>query len=194
MDKRTFLKDLRRELERLPFEERENAISYYEEYLHEAGPEKEAETITGFGSPQAVAAQIRVDYAMQGPSKTPKEGFKTVWIVVLAIVAAPFAMPIAIILAVMMFVGFIVMASVVFALGVTGIALVGGGLFYMAASFPLMVSDFPTFLYLLGAGAALVGVGIFLGYGMYVAMTKLAGGFARLLGRILNKMKERRER
>ena len=191
MDKHAFIKELRRELECIPFEERENAVSYYEEYLHEAGLEREAETIRGFGSPQAVAVQIKADYAIQTPSKTPKEGFKTVWIVILAIFAVPIAMPVTIVLAAVIFALFVALASVVFAIGVTAVALVGGGIFAAVTAMPLLVSDFPTFVFFLGSGAAFVGLGILLGYATYFAAVKLSGAFARLLSRFLNKVKEK---
>jgi len=74
MNRKDFLKDLRRELERLPFEERESAITYYEEYLDEAGPENEAEAIRSFGSPASIAAGLRAEEAMNTPPTTPKEG------------------------------------------------------------------------------------------------------------------------
>ena len=191
MDKKTFLRELRRELERLTFEERENAVSYYEEYLHEAGPEREAETIAGFGSPQAVAAQIKVDYALQMPPKTPREGFKKVWLVILGIFAAPIAIPLAFGFAVTMFALFITMAVLVFSIALMALALVGGGLFSAVVALPLLVSDFPTFLFFLGYGIAMIGLGTLLGYAIYVVTIKITGAFARWLSRSLNKMKEK---
>ena len=192
MDKRTFLRELRRELESLHFEERENAISYYEEYLHEAGPEREAETIQGFGSPRAVAAQIKADHAIQTPTKTPKSGLKTVWLVILAIFAAPIAMPLTIVFVAVIFAVFVTLASVVFAIGVTAIALVGSGLFAVVVAMPLLISDLPTFLFFLGSGAIAVGAGVLVGYATYFIAIKFAAASARLSARFFNKIKEKR--
>lgn len=59
MNKVEFLARLNQILSDLPEEERTEAVSYYEEYLAEAGPEREAELLMEFGSPERVAAEIR---------------------------------------------------------------------------------------------------------------------------------------
>ena len=63
MNRKEFIKKLRRELAKLPAEEREAAIEYYEEYFDEAGPEHEQELIGELGSSKRIAAQIKSDYA-----------------------------------------------------------------------------------------------------------------------------------
>ena len=57
-----FLKELDYLLQDIPEEEKRDAISYYEDYLQEAG-EKQEEAIREFGSPERVAAMIRADLA-----------------------------------------------------------------------------------------------------------------------------------
>jgi len=185
MNRKEFLKDLRRALEHLPFEERENAISYYEEYLDDAGPEEEAAAIRGFGSPASIAVGLRAEQAISVPPKTPKEGTKNVWLVILAIFAAPIALIPAIVVIVLAFALFVVL----FAFGVTAIALVGGGIVSVIAAFGVLITDFSTFLFFLGGGAALVGLGIVFCFLSYRVATKLMGGFARFLGRFLNRKK-----
>lgn len=59
MNKTEFLAELRRRLaERMSGEELADALSYYEEYLADAGPEGEQEAIEALGSADAVAAQV----------------------------------------------------------------------------------------------------------------------------------------
>ncbi|MCI8453676.1 MAG: DUF1700 domain-containing protein [Lachnospiraceae bacterium] len=59
MKKEEFLKQLEYLLQDLPDSEKEEAISYYRDYLEEAGPEQEERAVEEFGSPERVAAIIR---------------------------------------------------------------------------------------------------------------------------------------
>jgi len=195
MNRREFLKELRRELEHLSFEERENAISYYEEYLDDAGPENEAEAIRGFGPPAAVAAGlkteqaiIKAELAISEPPTSPKEGTKKVWLVILAIFSMPLGV-LAIVAAVLIFALFIVIGSLILAFGVTAFALVAAGIVCAVGSFFLMFTHFPTFLFFLGGSAVLVGVGILFWFLTHIIATKLLGGFASLLGGFLKRRK-----
>ena len=59
MDKNTYLKELSRHLShRIPEQEREDTLRWYEEYFQEAGPEREAEVIEELGSPETVAQRV----------------------------------------------------------------------------------------------------------------------------------------
>lgn len=57
-----FLKELEYLLQDIPEEEKRDAISYYQDYLEEAG-EKQEDAVREFGSPERVAAMIRADLA-----------------------------------------------------------------------------------------------------------------------------------
>jgi len=99
MSREEYLRALSRELRRLPKDEYEKAMDYYVEYFEEAGPEKEQEIIKDLGAPKDVAAQIIMDAAMERMNKPPKSmkrGLSTVWMIVLAVCAAPIALPLAI--------------------------------------------------------------------------------------------------
>lgn len=99
MSREEYLRALSRELRRLPKDEYEKAMDYYVEYFEEAGPEREQEIIMDLGSPKDVAAQIIMDAAverMNKPTKSMKRGLSTVWMIVLAVCAAPIALPFAI--------------------------------------------------------------------------------------------------
>ncbi|MBE5971140.1 MAG: hypothetical protein E7246_01270 [Lachnoclostridium sp.] len=54
-----FLRQLEYLLQDIPDADRDDAISYYRDYLDEAGPENEAEVLRGFGSPERIASIIR---------------------------------------------------------------------------------------------------------------------------------------
>ena len=61
MRKEEFLKQLEYLLQDIPEEDKEEAVSYYRDYLEEAGSENEEKAIEEFGSPERVAAIIRAD-------------------------------------------------------------------------------------------------------------------------------------
>lgn len=99
MSREEYLRVLSRELRRLPKDEYEKAMDYYVEYFEEAGPEKEQEIIADLGEPKEVAAQIIMDAAMERmdkPQKSMRRGLSTIWMVFLAVCAAPIALPLAI--------------------------------------------------------------------------------------------------
>jgi len=190
MNRKDFLKELRRELEGLPFEERESAITYYEEYLDEAGPENEAEAIQGFGSPASIAAGLRAEEAMNTPPTTPKEGAKKTWLVLLAIFSAPIAFPLLIAVAALGFSLFIAFASIIFAFGITAIALIGGGIVTIIGGISaIFAAGGATTMFFVGGGLLLIGVGILFWFLTYLVATKLLGGLARLLSRFLHRRK-----
>lgn len=60
MNRDEFMKELEYLLSDIPEEEKEDALSYYRDYLEEAG-EQEEEAIREFGSPERIAAIIRAD-------------------------------------------------------------------------------------------------------------------------------------
>jgi len=62
MNKTEFLSCLAFRLSSLPFDERETAVKYYEEYFGDAGEENEQAIIAELGSPDAVADSIIKDY------------------------------------------------------------------------------------------------------------------------------------
>jgi uncharacterized membrane protein len=193
MNRNTFLKELRRELEPLPFDEREAALTYYEEYFDEAGPEGEREAIATLGTPAEIALGLKVDYAVNKPPKTPKEGRVKAWMIILAFFTLPITLPLALGRTVAAFVLLITFGSVIFALGVSAVAILGGAIVTVVAGFGALLSSPLTFLFFLGTGAALLGIGVLTCYITYIAATKLAGAFARLMGRVLNRVKARQE-
>ena len=58
MNRNEYMKELEQALKRLPKAEREEALSYYNEYFDDAGPEREAEVMEELGDAKGIAAQI----------------------------------------------------------------------------------------------------------------------------------------
>lgn len=64
MTRTEFMQQLNEALQDLSVEEREDALSYYNEYFDEAGPENEAEVIEDLGGAQKVANIIRANLGL----------------------------------------------------------------------------------------------------------------------------------
>ena len=71
MTRTAFLAALEQLLAPLPEAERKDALSYYEDYLDAAGPEKEAQAIAELGSPEEVARKILDEQSTAGSSAAP---------------------------------------------------------------------------------------------------------------------------
>lgn len=61
MNRETFMKELEYLLQDISEEEKADALSYYADYLEEAGAENEEQVLKEFGSPERIAAMIRAD-------------------------------------------------------------------------------------------------------------------------------------
>lgn len=59
MSRAEFMEKLKKLLADIPEAEREEALTYYEDYFDDAGEEKEEEVIASLGSPEKVASTIR---------------------------------------------------------------------------------------------------------------------------------------
>ncbi|MDR2036058.1 MAG: DUF1700 domain-containing protein [Coriobacteriales bacterium] len=133
-----YLYELRKRLSNLPPQEIQQAMSYYEEYFTEAGPEGEAELINRLGTPAQVASTIISEYAIkdmsgQAETKSRGSGFKTMWIVIIAVLASPVAIPIAIALIATVF----SLLVGLFSFPVEGIAILGVSLIILSLGLAL---------------------------------------------------------
>lgn len=197
MNKEQFITSLRKELKKLPPEEIVAATEYYEEYFAEAAPltgegeeaataqaAAEAKLIEEIGSPKAVAAQIKSEYASRVLSgdetlkEKPTVGHKisALWWILLGVLAAPVALPIAIALLVVLFAVVISFFAVSVAVLVGGIAAVVFGIISLATAFS-------TGLMFLGGGLALVALAVLIGIAL-IALVKL---LAKAPGRVARK-------
>jgi len=192
--KAEYLEQLSHKLRVLPASERQDALDYYDGYLSDA--ESEAAAIAQLGSPGEVAANILANYVSKTPSHEPggrkseARGMRTAWVIILALFALPIGLPIIITLAVIPFVLFISLLSVIFSFGVTGVALIAGGLASLVA-FPFVVlQDFGTALFFGGTGLVCIGLGIW-----FVNLTRiLMRGFPLIARFVAQKINQRRRK
>lgn len=185
MNRKTYIDELSKKLSKLPKEEREDAINYYNEYFDEAQLGEEDEVPDTMKTPAQAASDIIQDCAIKvtnQPPKTVKKGIDTVWIVLLAILAAPIALPIAAaILSV-----FVALGAVCFAFVVTILALdfsifaVGIGCFI--ATIEAFTVSVPLGLLMIGIGLLMFGLGAF----GFILVAYAAKGLCYLISKLFS--------
>lgn len=152
MNKEQFLARLEKRLRRIPQEERENIMLYYQEYFEEAGPEQEQEVIQELGSPDQIAADMIGEFAVKELNKGSNKGLHILWIVILAIFASPIAIPIAVAMVSIILALAVCAFAIVLSIGITAIGMVAMGIFTSVVALMLIVSDPATCLFFLGIG------------------------------------------
>ncbi|MCL2882739.1 MAG: DUF1700 domain-containing protein [Coriobacteriia bacterium] len=192
MNKTEFLEQLRRKLKNLPPDEVNEALSYYEEYFSDAGPENEAATIAELGSPAEVAAGIISDYAIKDVSgdegkKSTGSSLSVIWIVILGIFASPIALPLAIAAVAVIMVLLISVFAVFLSLAASAIALIASGLVALICGVVVMFQSFASGIFFIGTGLVTIALGGALGL-FIVWLTKITvRGIALLGARLLKK-------
>ena len=178
MTKKEYMKKLAYQLRRLPKEDFDKAMDYFEEYFEDAGIENEQKAIEDLGAPEEAASALILDLAQENavkPPKTMKRRFSALWIAILALFAAPIALPLAL--------GILISALAAIAGSVLGI--IGG--------IAIIPQTFGGGLVTIGLSLMLIGCGILVTYFTILlarwAIIKLAG----LLGRLVKKGGRRHE-
>lgn len=163
MNRRDFFTVLIKELKNIEPSELQDVLQYYNEYFDEAGIENEQNVIEELGSPQKIAAAIRATSTIkyyEQENQTTKKSFNTLWITIGTIFAAPIALPLAIVFSTLILAVVIVYASLLFSLFAVAVSLILAGAISFGTSFFVMAAHFPTFLFLMGSGVALIGLGL----------------------------------
>ena len=156
MTRKEFMAELASRLHRLPQEDLQAALQYYEEYFDEAGSGNEQVVIRELKSPAHVASRILSDYAVKEAKKaraSTGSGWRAFWFTILAICAAPVAVP-------------LIIAAVVtvLALGFAGVAVVfaliiAAGVVFVKGIVMLFFGSSSALL-LLGGAFVLIGIAL----------------------------------
>jgi uncharacterized membrane protein len=174
MTRADFLFELHRRLKKLPLSEVEEAMSYYEEYFEEAGPAGEQELIFRLGSPAQVASVIIGEYATkmiyEQDAQKRNSSLKTLWIVILAVLASPIAIPLAASIIVLAASILLSLFATYLALFVTAVALMATGLLALGLSVPTLFSEPIYTVDLLGYSLICLSVGL----ALFLGTTKLS--------------------
>lgn len=168
MTKYEYMQTLAQKLRRLPKEDYDKAIGYFEEYFEEAGSENEAQAILDLGTPEDAANELIMDLAVKNTQEAPgtvKKGFSAVWIGILGVCAAPIALPVAFALIAVIIALLICVLAVIFSLFVSAIAFAASGIVGIIGGFILLFSSFANGVATIGASLCALGAGIAFVYG-----------------------------
>ncbi|MCL2140254.1 MAG: DUF1700 domain-containing protein [Dehalococcoidia bacterium] len=182
MNKNEFMQRLRKRLARLPHDEYNDAVEYYEQYFAEAEDEQVA--IRQLGSPDAVAAKILADYA---DTPTDNTDWKKLWIVICAIFAAPIALPVAIALVVTIVSLGVSLLAVSFSVMAAGVVVFISGIAATLLSFFFIAESIPTMLLLMGCGLVCTSIGLIMIYSTVWLVKKCVLGSIKLVGNLLRR-------
>lgn len=168
MTKTDYMKTLAHQLRRLPKEDYDRAIEYFEEYFEDAGLENEQQAIEDLGSPIEAANELIINLAaknVQEPPKTVKRGLSAVWIGILGICAAPIALPLAFALLAVILCLVVVALVFIFCLFFAAAAVAASGIIGIFGGGILLFSTFADGLATIGLGLSALGIGLLLVYG-----------------------------
>lgn len=186
MNKRDFITSLISELKNIEPSELQDIIQYYNEYFDEAGEENEEQVIKELGSPKTLANQIKTDSAikyLQKSNLSAKKSFKSVWVIIGAIFAAPVALPIGIALAAVAIALAITFACLILTFFLLSASLAVLGVFIAVTSFFIIPTNFGSFLLMFGLGLIMAGLSIL----VFIPTLMLARVSFKWLGMFINR-------
>lgn len=187
MNKTAYIERLRKCLKHLPKEDIEDAISYYTEYFEEMDADEEQDVTISLGQPEDIAKDI-IANCTRKHIDTQKEngGFKNsvtvIWMILLAILAAPLAIPLALAAVMVLLALILVLLSLVFSVACAGTALIASALMSFAAA--IFAAGIAQKLVCLGVAFFLLGLGILL----LIATTRLGAACTRLIAALFQKI------
>lgn len=187
MTRAEYMTTLSHSLRRLPREDFDRAMEYFEEYFNEAGPEHEAEAVRDLGSPEEAARELIMNLAEKNinePPKTVKRGFHAVWVGILGVCAAPIALPLLLAFACVIFALLIMVFAVIFAFFVSAAGITACGVLAAAGGAALMFRTFSDGVATIGAGLVMLGAGILFLYGSFLfcrwSLRKMSGSLGNI--------------
>ena len=166
--KKEYMKILSQKLRRLPKEDFDRAMEYFEEYFAEAGPEHEQQAIKDLGSPEEAANALILDLAAQNakqPPKTVRRGLSAVWIAILAVFAAPVAIPVALALAIVVITFVFVIGLLLLCLILSAVCVTAAGIINIFGGASILFRSFGDAMCNIGIGLFATGLGILFVYG-----------------------------
>ena len=131
MNKSEFLKALSKQIKLMPKEDREDALTFYTEYLEDYGFAEDEDVTAKLGTPKEVAKNMIAEITMKHidsneEKKSAKKTATIVWIAIISIFSLPISLPIALCL-------LLVILALFVSLLILFISLIGAGIVVMAA-------------------------------------------------------------
>lgn len=188
MNREEYMNCLQNKLRRLPKEDYDKAIAYFEEYFEEAGPERELQAIEDLGTPEMAADSIIREFAVenaQKPEKNVKRSFSKVWVGILAICAAPVGLPLALAFAAVMLALILVVVTLIFAVFSVALALAASSVPCILVSIWMMFTSPVNGIATMGIGLIGIGIGIWIVMGCIALCKWFLNLMTRLFGKIV---------
>lgn len=190
MNREKFLLDLKKKLRKLPKQEVENILQYYNEYFEESN-KNDIEVINELDSPSAIAAQILAEYALDDTKNN--NGFANkILIIVLAIFAAPVGLPIIIAGIAILFAVVVTIIALFFAAIVTLAAFAFSGIVVFIQGADIMLQSPASAVFYIGIAFILIGMCLLIFYSIKIELPR-ACLFIQKIGRgLLEKINKKR--
>lgn len=164
MTKDTYLRALDKYLKKLPEQDYQDAMDYFQEYFDEAGPENEEEAIAELGSPKEAAREILGklldDKKEEDSSLLGRNGKSILWITLLSLLLAPMAFPLVIASIAIVIAIVVTVAALLFSLVVVGLVLLANGIYVLGDSFHYLSNSLANFSLSLGMGFGMLAVAL----------------------------------
>lgn len=187
MNRDEYMKTLAYNLRRLPKEDFDRAMEYFEEYFEEAGPDHEQQAICDLGDPVEAAKELIMNLAEKNinePPKTVKRSLHAVWIGLLGVCAAPIALPLALALIAIVLAIVISILAVLFSLFLTAVCLAAAGILGIFGGAALLLHTFADGIATIGFGLLISGTGILFTYGIFCLCRWVLKKISQSLGAI----------
>lgn len=196
MNRAEFMKILRSELRKLPEDERNAALEYYEEYFEEAGAENEQQVLENLGNPKKIAAQIKADYAMQQLDHeevtTAKKGWTAFKWSIIGICSAPISIPVAAALVCLAIAALVAFAGCAVGIIVGVIGAMAGSVAFLVLGVLAFSAAASTGVMFLGAGLTGLGISVLLGWLVIWAIKAIVSASIRAVKRQYEKHRRKK--
>lgn len=191
MNRETYLKQLQKYLKRLPKEDYEQAMEYFNEHFEDAGPENEQRVIEELGSPKEAAAELLKNLLNRktestGTGKKSSAG-KNLLVAVLAMLAAPIGVPLLLTGLLILLAGVLLMASLILCgFSVMAAGFLSGGKLLIRGIVAIPYS-FSGFCIISGSGLLLLGLAVIVCLGLCKLCVLIEQGIVSIVKRFLQK-------
>lgn len=187
MTRADYMTILSHNLRRLPKEDYDRAMEYFEEYFNEAGPAHEQDAIQDLGAPEDASRELIMNLAEKNIGEQPKtvrHGVHAVWVGILGVCAAPIALPLLLALVCVIFALVITLFAVLGSLALAAVCVAAGGVVGLIGGFVLTFRAFADGIATIGMSLLTLGIGILFVYGSFRLCRWALGKVSQSLGNI----------
>ena len=210
MTRKEYMEQLKKYLKRLPKEDYDNSIEYFSEYFDEAGPENEQQVMEELGEPKEAARELLLNLleesagdskgsngektaAFSSSEKKKRSPGKIILLAFLVLCASPVSLALLTGALGVLFAVVVVIASVIFSLGVTCVATVSGGIMIAGFGATLIFKSVAAACMMVGGGFLMAGSGVLIGVLTVYICKWCATGIGRLVNRFVRKKVQKSE-